>query len=239
MKKWFLLAALCCTSLFAAVAQQPFVCTEPGTAFEFGCYNSKGKLTGYYRTTIEACKKQADGSLEVRSLEQNLDTHRNPITKKFGPKDVAANTIVRSDEMVMPIGDVFASILPDDSMSVLLVEGDEYTYPLALSVGMKLPDVASVYDFCSEGERLGVEIHLSVSDREVLAKESIKVPAGTFEAYKIAETLSVKVSFIRQTTRNVFWFVPGIGQIREEQRTKSGKIENYAELLSIQRPNAK
>ncbi len=238
-KKLFMLVAICCTSLFAAIAQQPFVCTEPGTVFEFGCYNGKGKLTGYTRTTIEACEKKADGTLEVRSLEQTLDTHREPITKKFGPKDVVANTIVRSDGMVVPLDDIFTSILPDESMSVVLVEGDEYFYPLALSVGMKLPDVASVYDFCDEGERLGLKIQLSVSDREVLAKESLTVPAGTFEAYKVAETLSMKFSFLRQTARNVCWFVPGIGMIREEERTKSGKIENYSELLSIQRPTAK
>ncbi len=238
MKKWFLLAAVCCTSLFAAVAQQPFVCTEPGTVFEFGCYNSKGKLTGYLRTTIEACKKQADGSLEVRSLAQNLDTNRKSMAK-FGQKDVVSYTIVRADGMVMPIDKIFASSLEDDTMTVLFVEGDEFIYPLPLSVGMKLPDVASVYDFCDAGERLGLDIRFSVSDREVLAKESITVPAGTFGAYKIAETVSVKFSFMGQTIHNVSWFVPGIGPIREEQRTKSGKIENYTQLLSIQRPAAK
>lgn len=236
MKKISLLLGACFAGLFSTVAQQPFICTDPGTVLEYACYNDKGKLTGYTSTTIETCEKDADGCLEVQSRERILDRNRNPIVKKNVPKEAVSRVVVRSNEMVMPIGDLLASMLPDQSLSVVMTEGSEYVYPLSLSAGMQLPDVVSVYNIRNNGEPMNMNFRFSVVDRNVLAQERITVPAGTFEAYKIAETMSIKFSIINQTSRNVIWFVPGIGEVRTEQRSKNGKLETYTELVSILRP---
>lgn len=237
MKKMlFFLAA--CANLFPAMAQQPFICTEPGTVLEFACYDKKDRLTGYMRSTVESCERNTDGWLEVRTREQELDLERNPISKKDGPSSLTSCTVIRSEDMLLPLGDMLTAVLSDKDLSVVRTEGGEYSCPLSLSVGMDLPDVASVYNIRSSGEPTKMNLQFSVKDRKVLDKEQITVPAGTFEAYKVEETVSMKFLFIRVTRKTVTWRVPGIGDVHSEQLTEKGKLESRSELLSIRRPAA-
>ena len=150
-----------------------------------------------------------------------------------------ARTIVRSEDMVVPLGDLLVSVLRTENMSIAMTEGGDYAYPLALSVGMTLPDVVSVFNVRRDGEPTKMNIQLHIGNRAVLARERITVPAGTFEAYKVAETVSVKLLIFRVAVKNVSWFVPGVGSVRTEQQTKKGKIENYSELVSIRKPDVR
>lgn len=237
MKKvLFFLAA--CANLFPAMAQQPFICTEPGTVLEYACYDKKDRLTGYMRSTVESCERNADGWLEVRTREQELDLERNPISKKDGSDYLRSCTIIRSEDMLLPLGDMLTSVLPDKDLSVVRTEGDEYGCPLSLSVGMDLPDVSSVYNICNSGEPTKMNLEFSAKGRKVLEQSKITVPSGVFEAYKIEETVSMKFLFIRVTRKIVTWRVPGIGDIRSEELTEKGKLESRSELLSIRRPTA-
>ena len=239
MKKFLFLFSAFCAGLFSAVAQQPFVCTEPGTVLEYACYDAEGKPTGYTRSTIERCEPNADGWLEVVSREQELDLCREPVVKANGSDAMLARTIVRSEDMVVPLGDLLVSVLRNENMSIAMTEGGDYAYPLALSIGMMLPDVVSVFNVRRDGEPTKMNIQLHIGNRAVLARERITVPAGTFEAYKVAETVSVKLLIFRVAVKNVSWFVPGVGSVRTEQQTKKGKIENYSELVLIRKPDVR
>lgn len=237
MKKiLFFLAA--CANLFSAIAQQPFVCSEPGTVLEYACYDKKGRLTGYRLSTVESCERNVDGWLEVRTREQELDIDRNPVVKKDGTGDMRSCIVIRADDMILPLGDILASCLPDPDLSVVQIEGNEYACPLTLSVGMDLPDLSAVYNVYNDGEPTKMNVQFSVTDRKVLAYEKITVPVGTFDAYKVTETVSVKVLFIRVTRTAVTWRVPGVGDVRSEESTTKGKLESYMELVSIQRPTS-
>lgn len=238
MKQFLSLFSVFCAGAFSTFAQQPFVCIEPGMELEYACYSSKSELTGYSRSTIETCEKNADGWLEVVSREQEFDLYREPVVRKNGQGAMFVRTVVRSNDMVMPFGDLLASVLQNEGVSVTMTEGCDYTYPLALSVGMALPDVVSVFNVRRDGEPTKMNIQLHISDRAVLAQERITVPAGTFEAYKVTETVSVKFMVFRVVVKNVVWLVPGIGSVRTEQQTKKGKTENYSELVSIRKPTA-
>ena len=237
--KFLFLFPVFCVGLFSASAQQPFVCTEPGTVLEYACYDAEGRPTGYSRSTVERCGTNADGWLEVVSREEMLGLSREPLVKEHGPDAMLARTIVRAEDTVVPLGDLLVSVLRDERMSVAMTEGGDYAYPFALSVGMTLPDVVSVFNVRRDGEPTKMNIRLTVGDRAVLAHERIAVPAGTFEAYKVSETVSVKLLVFRVAVKNVSWFVPGLGAVRTEQQTEKGKIENYSELLSIRKPDVR
>ncbi|MCM1300665.1 MAG: hypothetical protein NC250_06180 [Alistipes senegalensis] len=238
MKRTSFLLWVCFAGLFPAVAQQPFICTEPGTTLEYACYDSKGVQTGYSRSMVEKCERNADDCLEVSIREEEFDLQHNPVAGKNGPEAMIARTVVRADDMLVPYGDLLASALQGKDWSLAMTESSEYAYPFALSVGMALPDVAAVFNVVLDGEPTKMNVLLNISDRRVLAHERITVPAGTFDAYGISETVSIKVSIFRVVVKNLSWVVPGIGSVRTEQQNKKGKIENYSELIAIRRPVA-
>ena len=59
--------------------------------------------------------------------------------------------------------------------------------------------------------------------------------AGTLECYKISQKSNIKMMFIEKTYKNVNWYTEGIGSVRSETYTESGKLDNYSVLTNITR----
>lgn len=238
MKK-FLFLSVACAAFLRVSAQQPFICTEPGAVLETAEYDAKGKLTGYERQVIESCEKNADGWLEVTCRVKMLDAERNPVQKKGS--EIVTHTVVRESDMILPLDEImFSSVASsgDGASSLVKTEGNEYTYPLTMSVGTRLSDVLLVSTVYRGGEATNMKFQLTVVDRNVLARERVTVPVGTFDAYKITETIAAKILFINVSQKVVSWVVPGIGTVRSESQSKKGKLNSYSELVSFQRPAA-
>ena len=75
---------------------------------------------------------------------------------------------------------------------------------------------------------------LDATDRKVLAKESVTVPAGVFECYKISTTIHshaivLGVSF-KYTFKIFEWYAPGVGVVKSEVYDKKGEFACYSVL---------
>lgn len=237
MKKRLLILSACAVICLPAVAQ-PLACTRPGTEFEYAEYDVKGNLKGYTLTRVESCEKNEDGWLVVKNREQSLDLQRNPVMHKIDgerlPVEQVERIVVRADDMLLPF-DELLSDLPAGEGVEISVTGDEYAIPFVLEAGQFLPD-AHLLVTAANGDRQ-VKMMIGITDRAVLAFEEIITPAGKFDTFKIAETLTVKMMFFKITMKHTAWYAPGIGIVREEEQTKKGKPDGYSELIALREPS--
>lgn len=118
------------------------------------------------------------------------------------------------------------------------MEGDKMLYPGNLQAGQKLEDgtmTITVKDN-SSGQTMST-MTMKVLDRTVEGKESIKVPAGTFDSFKIKQNtemenraMGMKMPGMRMQT--VEYFVPKIGMVRSESY-RNGKLMSYSVLNKV------
>lgn len=239
-----LLTFIFCLCCGAALAAQPLVCTEPGTVLEYAQYDESGRLTGYSRHTVLSCGPDSLGRTQVVTRCEALDTLRNAMTMEINGRRQAVvttdRTEVRASEMVTQMGAMFeellAAALSSEERGQLdfSTEGDEYTVPFALETKRKLPDLKFALRFAAEGRSL--KMRIGVSDRQALGRRRIVTPAGEFEAVGLSEKVSFGILVFRISMRQQTWYVPGLGVVREEEQTKSGKTEGWSELISVTRP---
>ena len=76
-----------------------------------------------------------------------------------------------------------------------------------------------------------------ITSGKILGKESVTVPAGTFEN-------CLKVSYIEKSNMGeesmkeyvTAWYAPGIGLVKEESKTKGGELIELQTLESVSVP---
>lgn len=79
--------------------------------------------------------------------------------------------------------------------------GSDMTFPSSLSVGQVLED-ASITMAASSGGMTLMKMTINITNRKVVSSESVTVPAGTFDCYKITYDLETKmgINYINSCT---------------------------------------
>lgn len=111
------------------------------------------------------------------------------------------------------------------------MDAKDVEFPSNLKVGDKLAD-ADIKITVNTGI-FPLTFSVSVTDREVEAKESITTAAGTFEAYKINQTTTAKFG-LEFTTQSTEWYSRDVGMVKSVSY-KNGKPESRSELVSLSR----
>jgi hypothetical protein len=114
----------------------------------------------------------------------------------------------------------------------------EYTfenlqYPPKMTEGMSLTDGFVEAVVMNEGIKM-VTMRVDIKDSKVEALESITVPAGTYHAAKISQTIVSKTGFMTIQIQSIQWMVSGIGAVRTESYNKKGKLMGYSVISSIE-----
>lgn len=104
-------------------------------------------------------------------------------------------------------------------------------YPATMNTGDKLKDGS--FNITADNGGPKSSMNFDIYDRKVAGKESVTVPAGTYDCYKITYTSKVKIksgpfSLPSFSVDIKEWFVPGFGIVKTEN--KSGSTA----LVSIQ-----
>ncbi|MBN1598848.1 MAG: hypothetical protein JW894_11190 [Bacteroidales bacterium] len=113
------------------------------------------------------------------------------------------------------------------------IQADELEMPYNLKVGDKLKD-GNLNISIKTGGMTIMSMNVSITDREVIAKENVTVPAGTFDCYKINQLVQTTgpVRFVNQSSE---WLCPGTGLIKNESHSDDGKITSRTVLTSLKR----
>lgn len=211
----------------------PYFDYDKGTSLTLTSYSAKGKE--------EASQKMTFVDKIVSGSKETLKTDITLYDKKG--KEIFTNQI----EMVCEDG-VFRMDLSRfappgmeqvEGMSISY-EGEGVTIPSELSVGKSLPDGNFSMKVISDNPALSGMMGgttVAITDRKVVAKESLTTPAGTFDCFKITAKTAVSTKMMGMTrtmeTSSIEWISKEVGMVRTESYDKNDKLSSYTELTAF------
>ena len=111
------------------------------------------------------------------------------------------------------------------------VNNNDVAYPEELSVGLALPDAIITMQASAEGKSKNTYV-IIITERTIVSNESITVPVGTFDCFKITYDLELKT-----TTSNTFkvieYLAEGVGKIKTETYNHKGKLTSSSVLVEL------
>ena len=97
--------------------------------------------------------------------------------------------------------------------------------PNKLAVGYKLPLGEMIVDLG------GFRVKSTITENEVIDREEITTPAGTFKCYVVKQTSEGRVMGIKSETTIKTWYARGIGVVKQETYSK-GELFGSSMLTS-------
>lgn len=202
---------------------------KKGNVFEMQEFDAQNKLLGTNLITV-IDRKDNGGVAEA--------TMRATHTDAKGKSDAPVDFKVKCDGSVfyMDLQTLFNSMEKPKDME-LKIEGGFSELPLKnINVGDQLKDAVMKMHMLQKGQEMGLMV--MTLHRKVEAKQSVTVPAGTYECYKItvdAETVMEMMGMKMPggKSQSVEYFSAGIGTVKSEFYDKKGKLMHYSVLSKI------
>lgn len=215
MKKIFFTLALCmCAG--AMFAQSNSILPQQGKVME---YSAAVKMpTGEQKIEIKQFVKSKDGDNVV-------------ITTQTGGKDLDVQYKISGEKIIISFKEMMNSALAQmGKVEVTEVSGD-LSYPLTLEPDKQYDGVSMKVKGNIQGMDMNLEILME--NRRAEGKESVTVPAGTFECIKVIEENVVRVMGQDQISEITSWYAPGTGMVKQYTNSMNGMITNTMELVKI------
>ena len=116
------------------------------------------------------------------------------------------------------------------------IEAEDIEVPSNLSAGMTLPDGKLKMNVSQQGIQI-TEMTFEFTDRKVEAKQTLTVPAGTYDCFKITFDVNISTSTmgmaINNLTKNIQFYAKNVGVIRTETYDAKGKLLSYSVISKI------
>jgi hypothetical protein len=228
MNKKILLTLLGMISLAYLNAQEcQFYYPEvKGAELTYKSFDKKGKLSGTSANKVVEYAKTATGAEATIHVKSS---------------DAKGKVISESDLKVKCENGVFyfdmAGYLNQptnayEGMDVKM-ESNNLEMPTKLMIGDKLKD-GWVKFTVSNPMMTILSMEVTISDRVVEKKESITTEAGTFDCYKINQTVTSKVP-MKFSSKSSQWLSAGTGVVKSENYANDGSIMSSMQLSEIKK----
>lgn len=216
--------SLLISSPFDILAQSecnPYFVFKKGKKWTTSIYNAKDKYEG----------KQSYEILDLTESGNNLTA--KVMLMSYDKKDKLQ--MEKEVEFVCEDGVVkldMSQYLPEETMESFKdmevdMEFDDLEIPQNLEVGQYLNDGAVTATISGP---MTMKFSVKMTDRKVMEKETLDVPAGSYETYKINSIIKFDAMGINRETKNVEWIAKEVGAVRTESYDKKGKLLNYTIL---------
>jgi hypothetical protein len=197
-----------------------------GSSWEMDNFNSKGKLSGKTKQTIKSLTGNAN-SFKATVNSVMFDAKGKEVMNTDLDFDCEDGT-VRVD---------MRNFVNEDQMKAfqsyeLEFQGENLEIPNNLSVGQMLNN--GKMTLTASNSPIPMAMEIAITNRKVVAQESVTTPAGTFECYKITSDLSVTSKMAIKMTLDfstVEWLAPKVAVVKSESYRK-GKLQGYSVLTS-------
>lgn len=228
MKKIICLAiGIICSTLVVSAQCNEYYQFSNGNEWEFEMYNGKGKLNGKNHQKVTSFEKTGAGFSATINSTFYSDKGKETMTGDLSFKCEAGILHIDmrnfiSDEQLKALGS-----------NELQVEGENLQIPPSLSVGQSLKDGSITVT--AVGSALPMSIHVNITDRKVVGKETITTPAGTFECFKITANISTETQMgikMNMNMSSIDWITSKMGTVKNESYNKNGKLMGYSVLSS-------
>lgn len=187
-----------------------------GNVFGYQNLDAKGKVTGTTKTTCLDVEK-AGAALKYKVRSEYADAKDSkPSTQEYSMRCEDGKFYIDMQSFLDP-----KSMETFQGMEVS-VDSKDMVYPSALSAGQVLPDASITISASSGGVKI-LNMVINITNRKVVGTESVTVPAGTFECYKLTYDVETKMMF--KTNTNVAEYINlGVGNVKTETFDKKGKL---------------
>ncbi len=211
----------------------PYFAYSEGTSLTMTNYNPKGKEESSQKMTIVDVAMNGDKEI----LQTDV-----VIYDKKGDEIMSnqIDMICEDGKFKMDMSRFMPPGIGEAEGIDVSFEGDGVTVPSELSVGKTLEDGDFSIKIKSDNPALASMMggtDIAITDRKVLAKESVTTPAGTFDCFKVSAktTTSTKMMGMTRTleTSSIEWISKDVGMVRVESYDKKNKLASYTELTSF------
>lgn len=198
-----------------------------GTVVAYQNLDAKGKVTSTTRSTCLNVSQEGGATIYTIKSEYADTKNKNQSTKEFGMRCENGEFHVDMQSMVDPKS---MEAFKDMEISV---DSKDIIFPSALTTGQVLPDASITISAATGGVNL-LNLVLNVTNRKVVGTESVTVPAGTFECYKITYDVETKMMF--KVNASVAEYVNmGVGNVKTETFDKKGNIAGTTLLVELKK----
>jgi len=227
MKKSIFLLLFFIPSAIALAQCNDYYVMDEGSAWTYESFDAKGKSAGINEQKVTAYQKTGNGfKATIHSI----------FTDKKG-KDVMEGDLEMSCQNGTMIIDM-RKFLPEEQLKAfgsyeMKMESENLEVPSKLSVGQSLKNGS--IKMTAVGSPMPMTMEVNITDRKVVARESITTPAGTFECYKITSKsiskthIGINMSF---EFGNTDWIAEKVGMVKSESTDKKGKPSGYTILTN-------
>lgn len=197
---------------------------KEGTFIEMKSYDEKDKMTGIVRQTITDVTNLSNG-LGIKVHSQSLDEKEKMLTEQ--------------DLEMRCEGGIFYMDMKNfynqpqgsnDQSAEVTVDATDLVFPSTLSVGQTLPDGNMTMTY--PAGPLTMTMGVNITNRQVVAQESVTTPAGTFDCYKVTYDIELRVP-VKMSSSAIQWYAKDAGAVRTETYNKKGKLVGYTILTAL------
>lgn len=189
--------------------------------------DAKGKLTGSTRLTfLEVSQLGAATIYKVKS-EYADAKNSNQAVREYNMRCEDGKFYVDMQNLVDP-----KSMEAFKGMEIS-VDSKDLEYPNGLIAGQILPDASITISAASGGINI-LNLNINITNRKVVGNESVTVPAGTFECFKITYDVETKMMFKVYATVTEYVNM-GVGNIKTETFDKKGKLSGTTQLVELKK----
>lgn len=196
-----------------------------GSEWEMETYNAKGKLTGKNQQRVTAFAKNGTGfTSTIHSIvfnEKGKELTKGDLEMKCenGTLFIDMRNYINQDQMK-----AFAGY-------EMKIESSSLETPSKLSVGQQLKDGSFV--MTAQGSPMPMKMTVNITNRKVLAEETITTAAGTFKCFKISSDMAMQTQMgisINMKFSSIEWIAEKVGSVKTESYDKGGKLVGYTLL---------
>lgn len=187
-------------------------------------YNAKGKLTGKNTQKVTAYSSTANSF---------TSTIHSTMFNEKGKELTQGDLLVSCNGGTILID--MRNFVNEEQMKAfqsyeMKMESDNLEIPGKLSVGQSLKDGSMT--LTATNAPMPMNMTVTVTDRKVIAKETITTPAGSFECFKISSNSTFKTKMGIGFTANFStfeWIAPKVAVVKTESY-KNNKLQGYTLL---------
>lgn len=194
----------------------------PGTTYEITHYDKKNSIES---VTHNEVLSTSGNKAEIHTVvKDNADSETLNATYEM----LCENDGVTIDFNSL-IGKQLASELKDKDVDVK-IDGTNFYLPNKLEKGQTLPDTNMNMDI--DAGSMAMNFKVSTINRKVTGKETITVPAGTFDCIIIESETTLKMLITKHTVSKK-WLAKGVGVVKTENYKKNGKLDSSEVLTAF------
>ena len=198
-----------------------------GMVFGYQNLDAKGKVTGSVRTTCTDVNKDGAAVIYKVKSEYTDVKNKNQSTHEYNMK-------CEDDKFYVDMQNfIDAKSMEGFKDMDVTANSTDMMYPARLSAGQSLPDASITVSAASGGVSL-LNLLVNITNRQVIGTESVTVPAGTFECFKITYTVETKMIFKVNSVVNEYVSL-GVGNVKTESFDKKGKLIGSTVLTELKK----